>query len=701
MQLFNNTQAPPPQVFPQRAHPQPPVGLALPQQPIQTNNTFNNFLLDDQTCPMWTLPYLIWATKDGNADFGMAVNHTEQLQQVFGPDASKDTAQFYFNPPKIKLFTFSAAGWGPNTAFRMVLNGKLYSTVQLAGRGTLTMPLVYGMGFVTGIYQNEQPVIHSAVGVQEFRNVGLVNNGKTAKYVVKLFNQVVWTLYVSGNVQFGLADPNHIVAAGLANCVVQLCRGDSPAYDAACGKYPVSASVYGEADPSSNSATYGFQYNTEGESSSGSGIVWALPHHIGILDPETNSRSAQLHLDSPTKGVMQAYVTDRLNMKVTNVPADIGLDPWTSVPGFHYDSKNYTDSVRELIRRAAQKEVQHDVEAACDLDSMYFGGKQLDKYAYIAYVTYFVLRDAELTQTVLPKVKRAIEKYARNQQKHPLCYDITWKGLISTAAKEEDFGNSNYNDHHFHYGYHVHAIALVASIDPSWLNANNNLVLNYALALARDYGNFSAADPYFPQTRNFDWYHGHSWAHGIFPSGDGKNEESLSEDYHSVYGLKLLGKVLGDKEMEAGAALMLAIMQDSLNLYMLYSEDNAVQPEKMKRNKVSGIFFENKVDHATFFGFGTIGNEFVHGIHMLPITPVSSYIRGAKYSKEEWDAKLKNIVDKILDGWQGVLRLNGGLFDPRAAWQWFARSNWEDGLIDGGMSRTWSLAYLAGIGGAA
>ena len=131
----------------------------------------------------------------------------------------------------------------------------------------------------------------------------------------------------------------------------------------------------------------------------------------------------------------------------------------------------------------------------------------LDKFAYIAYVTHFILRDSDVTQRILPRIKGAIEKYALNQQKKPLVYDESWKGLISSGKPEEDFGNSNYNDHHFHYGYHVHAIALIASIDPGWLDENDSLVRNYVVTLVREYANHSAHDPYFPQSRNFDWYH--------------------------------------------------------------------------------------------------------------------------------------------------------------------------------------------------
>ena len=85
-----------------------------------------------------------------------------------------------------------------------------------------------------------------------------------------------------------------------------------------------------------------------------------------------------------------------------------------------------------------------------------------------------------------------------------MVYDCSWKGLISSAEPGADFGNSNYNDHHFHYGYHVHAIAILSHIDQDWLHANNDLIFNYANTLIRDVAS-PQADQYFPQFRSFDF----------------------------------------------------------------------------------------------------------------------------------------------------------------------------------------------------
>lgn len=87
-----------------------------------------------------------------------------------------------------------------------------------------------------------------------------------------------------------------------------------------------------------------------------------------------------------------------------------------------------------------------------------------------------------------------------------------------TGNSGADFGNTYYNDHHFHYGYFVYAAACIGHIDPSWIPRNKA----YVDTLVRDYANPSSKDAYFPVSRSFDWYHCHSWAHGLFESLDGK-----------------------------------------------------------------------------------------------------------------------------------------------------------------------------------
>jgi endo-1,3(4)-beta-glucanase len=199
-------------------------------------------------------------------------------------------------------------------------------------------------------------------------------------------------------------------------------------------------------------------------------------------------------------------------------------------------------------------------------------------------------QNASLAQAGLARLKDAFAVFAQNRQQFPLVYETAWKGIVSTATYNSgdsgaDFGNTYYNDHHFHYAYFVHAAAVIGYLDPSWLVANKDWVN----ALVRDYANPSANDTYFPVSRSFDWYHGHSWAKGLFESGDGKDEESSSEDAMAAYAIKMWGRTTGDANMEARGNLMLAVLARSLQNYFLMESSNINQPPRFIGNKVTGI----------------------------------------------------------------------------------------------------------------
>ena len=93
----------------------------------------------------------------------------------------------------------------------------------------------------------------------------------------------------------------------------------------------------------------------------------------------------------------------------------------------------------------------------------------------------------------------------------------------------------------------------------------------------------------FPFSRMFDWYHGHSFADGLYESADGKNDESSSEDAFFAYAMKMWGHVIGDPSMEARGNLMLSILARTLDNYFLMSSNNENQPANFIGNKVTGI----------------------------------------------------------------------------------------------------------------
>jgi endo-1,3(4)-beta-glucanase len=101
--------------------------------------------------------------------------------------------------------------------------------------------------------------------------------------------------------------------------------------------------------------------------------------------------------------------------------------------------------------------------------------------------------------------------------------------------------------------------------------------------------NPSSSDPWYPVSRAFDWYNGHSWAKGLFESADGKDQESTSEDMNCGYAIKLWGNVVGDAKIEGRGNLMMALMKRSFNEYFLLKAGNKAHPWNFIANKVTGI----------------------------------------------------------------------------------------------------------------
>lgn len=633
--------------------------------PVQTNSFFSALFIGDQSGGVWPLPYTLTVTRDSH--FGMSVYHGDESDRVF---ADGTPAQYFYMPVGVKPVVFGAAEIGADFALSVDATSKFAATATLSeGTGSLTIPLVQGMGLATAVYTNLTPKLTSQVGFTLATEL-LVKG--INKYTVVLNSGATWTVYSSGTA-LSLQGGSLVGTSG--DSVIQVVHGTDSVYDSAAGAYAVDMSV--SARVSDSTITYAFNYTFEG---SGSPLVFALPHHQDSWTSATSANQTSVTLITPTKGTMVGVLSDTIELSESILDIDFGVG--ALVP----------DSALDVIKTAAAADVAADVESEAVSDSMYTAGKILSKYANVLYVAHFILEDSSLTSTLLPKLKLAISRLANNQQTYPLVYDTTVGGVATTASESADYGANYYNDHHFHYGYHVHAASVVAKVDcdlgGSWVDG----VKRWVDALARDYANPSLEDGYFPVSRSFDWFNGHSWAKGMYASADGKDEESLSEDVHSLYGLLLWGKVTGNTNLVSVAQLQLAILKRSLNLYFYYKDSNTVQPSRFIGNKVSGILFENKIDHVTYFGTNT---EYIHGIHMLPMTAALAVVRELEFVLEEWDQKLAAIADSVAGGWRGILMLNLALYKPAEAWDFFTES-FSLEYLDNGMSLTWALAFVAG-----
>jgi endo-1,3(4)-beta-glucanase len=85
---------------------------------------------------------------------------------------------------------------------------------------------------------------------------------------------------------------------------------------------------------------------------------------------------------------------------------------------------------------------------------------------------------------------------------------------------------------------------------------------------------------------------------------------------------------------------------------------------------------------------------------MLPINPSSAYTRTQDFVSQEWAHYFANgYLDTVEAGWKGILYANLALIDPVRSFEFFSDLGFDWGWLDDGASRTWYLAYAAGMGG--
>lgn len=680
---------PPLEVFGMKNHElRHPSNLHNDGMPVETNKFYGNMLIGSQTNPIWTHPYSLWWSKD-SPFLGIAVAHIKASQRVFGPGAPP---QYFFNPIGIKSFVFSCAEYATSDDFSLSFTSLKHMSAQVFlsrnNKQYIHFPLVQGMGFVTAIYHNLVPKLYSAVGFRRIQKVSRCCD--RLLYEIVLENDVTWMLYITGAsidcFEMALQDGHTLCGSlSVSDCTFQIVASDSANIGSAAGCYPTDCEL--SCSVSGGSGVYSFNYRIAGTSTSGKTLMFCLPHHVTNFSDAMRSQPIVCQLDSTIKGLMNGYITNFYEMKIT-IPDSLEFLPFTTISNKN-ERWQYSEEVLQYIKKAAAVEVKGDVLNESNLDSMYFSGKILAKYAWILYCCQYIIKAPEFVSILLPKLKEAIGRFVQNTQILPLAYDKTWGGLISSGSSSQDFGNSFYNDHHFHYSYHVITAAILAKVDEDvgsgeWLSQNRTWVEN----LIRDFANPSEKDRHFPAFRSFDWFNGHSFAKGLFESGDGKDQESSSEDVNASYALKLWGLATNNKSLIELSNVQLGILRTSVNSYFLYSDDNKVMPPSFVPNKVSGILFENKVDHTTYFG-----NElqYIQMIHAIPITPASSFVRTPRFVEEEWKQKLVPILNDVKDGWKGIIMLNAALFNPQLSFEFFTKSN--EVCLDNGQSLTWSLAY--------
>lgn len=280
-------------------------------------------------------------------------------------------------------------------------------------------------------------------------------------------------------------------------------------------------------------------------------------------------------------------------------------------------------SLSDDARAALREQVRADTEATAftGVDT-YAAGKQL----YRAAMLYSLANDLNLAdeaKALRDALVAELDEWldpagCATRSDRCFVYDPVLGGIVGLAPA---YGSDEFNDHHFHYGYFLTAVGVLAAREPDLVDRYRTM----ADLLALDIGSPVDTDE-FPRLRAFDAYRGHSWASGTAPFLDGNNQESASEAVTAWNGLAVWADASGNAVLLDEARWMLSLeTQAAAELWL--SPD---LPDGFDSPLVA-INWGGKRDYGTFFDSTPSA---ILGIELIPMSPVTAFLPDDERARE-------------------------------------------------------------------
>ncbi|MDR1695332.1 MAG: hypothetical protein LBR69_01680 [Endomicrobium sp.] len=334
----------------------------------------------------------------------------------------------------------------------------------------------------------------------------------------------------------------------------------------------------------------------------------------------------------------------------------------------------------------------------------YYHGKAVARAANLIPVFHqhgdFAARDA-----MVNKLKTELATwYSGSSSIKNFGYDAAWGGVIGSnpGGTVNDFGASQFNDHHFHYGYFIYASAILAIYDPEF--ASSSQYKGMVDLLVKEIYNPVRNDPSFPFLRNFDVYEGHSYANGR-GGGDffyGNDEESTSEAMNSWAAVYLWGLATGNQDWIDLAVYGYTTQYEATRNYY-FNIDGDIWPRSSFNHSSVGMLFDSTYRWSLWWT--PIITQTVMGIQVLPLTPSLLYMGydtdyAEQFYNEMWNNKDTSGERSKL--WRDIWLRYESLFNaPQALADWDSANlsaNFPDtfntGIGDDGSSMSFSYHFI-------
>ncbi|KAF3443939.1 hypothetical protein FNV43_RR13629 [Rhamnella rubrinervis] len=606
----------------------------LLQNPLPTNTFFQNYVLENGDQPEYIHPYLIKSNSSSlSVSFPSLFFNATMIYQIFVADLTISASK-QKNPASYKNHTISSFD-------------DLSVTLDLPS-SNLRFFLVRGSPFLTcnvsGGTEVKISTIHAILS--------LTSNDSQKKYTVKLKNKQTWLVYASSLINL-THSPSEITSDKFSGIIrIAVVPDSNPQSEAVLDKfssrYPVSGRV-------AFKKPFSMQYQWE-KKGHGDLLMLAHPLHLQLLSNDVVDITILKDFKYRSiDGELVGVVGELWELK----PDPVSVT-WHSIRGIKEESHP------EIIS-ALSKDVEALNSTSLNTNSSYFYGKLVGRAARLALIA---------EEVSYLKVIPAIEKFLKDTIEpwldgtfsgNGFLYDDKWGGLVTkqgTLDSTADFGFGIFNDHHFHLGYFLYGVAVLAKIDPAW----GRKYKPQAYSLVEDFMNLGR-NPHYPRLRCFDLYKLHSWAAGLTEFPHGRNQESTSEAVNAYYSSALMGLAYEDTHLVATGSMLAALEMHAAQTWWHVREGDKLYEEVFrKENRVVGILWANKRDSGLWFA-PPESRESRLGIQVLPLLPITEVLfSDVEYVRElvEWTLTVLERGD-VAEGWKGFLYAMEGIYDNEDA----------------------------------
>lgn len=241
-----------------------------------------------------------------------------------------------------------------------------------------------------------------------------------------------------------------------------------------------------------------------------------------------------------------------------------------------------------------------------------------------------LMGDTVALKTMVATVKERLEDWLKAESGEIaflFYYNQTWSAMIGYPAGHGQDGNLN--DHHFHWGYFIHAASFMEQFEPGWASQWGEMID----LLVQDAACADRNNTMFPFLRNFSPYAGHCWANGFASFPQGNDQESTSESMQFNSSLIHWGSMIGNDSIRDLGIYLYTTEQSAVEEYW-FDQSERIFPPTQQYGLVSRVW-GNSFDNGTFWTSDIAAS---YGIEMYPIHGGSLYLgHDTAYVEKIWN----------------------------------------------------------------